>query len=155
MACAWRLTVLQNRVSEALPLLYSMHLKSVKLCVWGESTSDGEIHDNHTSESQRDTFCLNSRLNIAYFYNPRYSFRHHRTCPEPTGTGKFTKSKRAQYTRQGQISKVLWDFAGSWCRSPQLVGGAARQTPTSWRLRPVIHASSQRPISNHNQEKEN
>ena len=41
--------------------------------------------------------------------------------------------------------QALWDFAGPQCRTPQLVGGAVRQTPTSWGLQPAIHANSQIP----------
>ena len=37
-----------------------------------------EIHDNHTSEGQKGTFCLNLRLGIVYFHNPWYSFLHYR-----------------------------------------------------------------------------
>ncbi len=57
-----------NTVIVPHALLYSAHLKSVKLRVWGESTSDKEIHDNHTYGGQKGAFCLSLWLNIVYFH---------------------------------------------------------------------------------------
>ena len=42
-------------------------MKRVNLRVWGESTSDKEIYDNHAFEGQKGTFCLSLRLNVVYF----------------------------------------------------------------------------------------
>ena len=47
--------------------------------------------------------------------------------------------------REFVSSQVLWDFAGSRCWSPQLVGGRHATPPTSWGLRLATHANSQRP----------
>ena len=49
--------------------------------------------------------------------------------------------------RYVKTSPALWDFAVPQCRTPQLVGSAVQQTPTSWGVQPAIHANSQRPTS--------
>jgi hypothetical protein len=36
--------------------------------MWGESTSDKEVHDNHTSGGQKGAFGLSLWLNIVCFY---------------------------------------------------------------------------------------
>jgi lipopolysaccharide heptosyltransferase II len=44
-------------------------------------------------------------------------------------------------------SPAIWDFVGSQCRSPQLVGGTVRPARTSSGLRPANPINSQRPSS--------
>ncbi len=65
------------------------------------------------------------------------------TSPTDYFSARLAASRPAHADRFSHLGSL--GFRGVRCWTPQLVEGAAQQTPTSWGVRYVVHANSQDP----------